>query len=193
MESMRAEAISSFNKYVDTLLDDKDSTYTMSLLQFDSMKMNRVFDMLELKHVPRLTTETYKPGASTPLYDAIGESIKHTEGKIAKGQKVVTVVLTDGQENASKEWTKEKLLERIKECEKNQWAFTYLAVAVEAWKGAEAFCGTSLHANEIKTSGGIQLNAAVDLCATGTKRYSSGIRGMCNFYDDSETDAVSNT
>ncbi len=69
----------------------------------------------DIRNVPDLTRETYVPSASTPLLDAMGRGITDLEKSIAeieeegRPEKVMMVVITDGRENASREYTKDRI------------------------------------------------------------------------------------
>jgi hypothetical protein len=89
--------------------------------------------------VPELTRETYVPRATTPLLDALGRGINDLEHSLseleedARPSKVVFVVVTDGQENASRESEKAQIESMIKEkSEKNDWQFVFLSADLAA-------------------------------------------------------------
>jgi uncharacterized protein YegL len=79
------------------------------------------------------------PRGVTALLDAIGRTVTNTGARLAampedeRPGKVVCVIITDGYENASKEWTKERVAALIKEQEeKYSWEFTYLGANQDA-------------------------------------------------------------
>lgn len=79
--------------------------------------------------VPKLTTENYNPRGMTNLYDAIGMTIQHMEGltKFAEDPTVIIMINTDGEENASKEFTGESIKALIEEKKKLNWEFIFIA------------------------------------------------------------------
>lgn len=86
------------------------------------------------------------PRASTPLLDAIGRGINDLESSLSKlGEadrpaRVLMVVVTDGQENASREFRKEQIEKMIKEkTEKDGWQFVFLSADLAAIKDAHDF------------------------------------------------------
>jgi len=92
------------------------------LVQFDSQDPYEVIHRFKpIAEVPELTRETYVPRASTPLLDAMGRGIIDLEKSLSelseadRPAKVVMVVVTDGQENASREFRKEQIEKMIKE------------------------------------------------------------------------------
>lgn len=97
METVKKETIGGFNGYLDELAKKPEAKSVLfHMTQFDSQSIDRVHDCVPLNRVARLTDETFQPRAWTPLYDAIGKTIREIEDK-AKGRKVLFVTLTDGQ------------------------------------------------------------------------------------------------
>ena len=99
MGSCVDDTIGGFNTYIKKLKEDKKSTYKFSLTLFDTRFEER-FVSIDLKDVPDLNTKNYIPGGSTALYDAIGHSVTAIDKKGDAVGKVLTVILTDGQENS---------------------------------------------------------------------------------------------
>lgn len=85
----------------------------------------------------------YAPRGSTALLDAIGRSTLEMKEKIDdmtnenKPKRVVIAVITDGLENASKEYNLAKIKEMIKERESAGWDFLFLGATLDAIKVAE--------------------------------------------------------
>jgi hypothetical protein len=110
------------------------------LVQFDSQDPYEVIHRFKpIAEVPELTRETYVPRASTPLLDAMGRGIIDLEKSLSelseadRPAKVVMVVVTDGQENASREFRKEQIEKMIKEkTEKESWQFVFLSADLAA-------------------------------------------------------------
>ena len=73
----------------------------------------------------------YSPHGCTPLYDAMGVSLirLHEKVKDDKGASVVVTVLTDGLENASREWRVADLRRLIEQLKEEGWSFSYLGSA----------------------------------------------------------------
>ncbi|MFD3407105.1 vWA domain-containing protein [Aquirufa sp. HETE-83D] len=101
-----------------------------------------VFDhLVELKYRNLSVTELsqmnsfeYQPNGLTALLDAIGMSVSDTERlMVNEDDAAVMVILTDGHENASKEYSHEQIknLIQAKEATGN-WSFTYLGATLDA-------------------------------------------------------------
>jgi len=128
MNSCRDQVIEGFNDYVGKLKDN-GSDIRITLTKFDSNGVITVYKDEALNNIPKLNHETYKPNALTPLYDAIGKTIN----KIKKFSKTLFVIYTDGQENASKEYTLDSVRKLIKDKEKKDWGFVFLGADIDAW------------------------------------------------------------
>ena len=86
----------------------------------------------------------------TALYDAIGRAIstvrERYENDGSDPARVMLVILTDGEENASHEYTREQIVSMIDTCQKDlKWAVMYLSASVDAFKGAGSIGINSAH------------------------------------------------
>lgn len=135
MEECRESTISAFNEYVNTLGNDANVSARISLTFFDSQGIDLVFDRLKPRDTPKLTHKTFVPRGMTPLNDAIGKTAAKIDKEILRdGENVAFVILTDGLENASTEYSREavrKLLARVQK-EKN-WLVIYLGANQDAF------------------------------------------------------------
>lgn len=133
MSSVQAETIQGFNTYLDSLKDDKKAEYLFSFTLFNTATDPRhvAIPLTELKP---LSTDNYRPDGYTALYDAIGETVRRVEDKKPDVEKVLTVIMTDGHENASREWTLPRIKELISRKEKEgNWTFVFLGATPDAW------------------------------------------------------------
>lgn len=148
MASCQQETISGFNGYLDGLKGDMRFTLT----QFDSQGIDIIHDAVPLKEVKKLTSETYVPRGGTPLYDAIGKTVRATEEK-SKGCNVLFVTLTDGEENSSSEWNKDTIQNLIKEMEGKGWTFAHIGVGVDGFAATQSYSvGTQSASNVLRSA-----------------------------------------
>ena len=135
MQSCKQQTISGFNEYIKTLKDEKNSKdMIFTLTKFNSEKIDVVFDGVKINKVVPLSDETYQPNAMTPLYDAIGKTIRSLEASInSKKQSVLVVIQTDGEENYSKEYDSKDIFSLIDEKKKSGWTFAFLGADQDAW------------------------------------------------------------
>lgn len=137
MQSCRADTIGGFNAFLEE--QKKLPGYaTLSLIQFDD-QYETVYRNRELKEVAPLNEHTYVPRGGTALHDAIGRTINDLGAQLAlipevdRPGKVVVVIITDGEENQSKEFTGPKIKQMIEhQRSKYQWEFVYLGANQDA-------------------------------------------------------------
>jgi hypothetical protein len=153
MESIRDDTIGGFNAFLKKQKEEQ-GTATLTLVQFDSQDPYEIIQRFRpIGDVPELTRETFVPRATTPLLDAIGRGINDLEmslGEIKKAalpSKVVFVVVTDGRENASREFRKDQIEKMIRErTEKSDWQFVFLSADLDAIGDAMA---VGIHADAV--------------------------------------------
>lgn len=139
MESIRDDTIGGFNAFLKQQKSEPGLA-TLTLVQFDSQDPYEVIHQyMLLGMVPELTRETFVPRASTPLLDAMGRGIIDLEKSLAElkeGQRpsrVVMVIITDGQENSSREFNKKQIEKMIKAKQENcDWQFVFLSADLSA-------------------------------------------------------------
>ena len=144
MEAVKDETISGFNYFLKEQKAAGDNA-SFTLVQFDSESTDVVHEARPVRDVPNLNGDTYQPRGSTPLLDALGETINSTGRTLAaipdtnRPDKVVFVVITDGEENASHKFTKSQVKEMIDhQSEKYNWQFIYLGANQDAFAEAGA-------------------------------------------------------
>lgn len=131
--------INAFNSYIEGLNKEVSlEEIFFSLIQFCTNGIEVTHRAVPLKDVPKLNGDTYRPevGGGTPLIDATMKSIKATEEKAPAGSKVQIVVLTDGYENASKQYKNADLFEMVKKKTEQNWLFTYLSAGIDSFAAA---------------------------------------------------------
>lgn len=134
MSSLRDDAIGGYNAWLaGQQADPSPANLTTTL--FDNEFITAPSRPLA-EGVP-LNTETYVPRGGTALLDAVGRALSRLEAK--NPAKAILVILTDGQENASKETTKSQLLQRIERAQARGWQVVYLSAAATAFSDAAAF------------------------------------------------------
>lgn len=137
MTKLAVETISGFNKFL-TEQKKVDGKATLTLATFAS-DYSLIHDCVPLDSVKDLTTETYKTGGYTALLDAVAMTIDATGRKLAampedeRPRKVIFVIITDGQENFSRQFDREKVFEKIShQRDKYSWEFVYIGANQDA-------------------------------------------------------------
>ena len=116
-----------------------------------------IYDKTPIDKAEKLTREKYEPCCVTPLFDAIGSSIKKLKNDIKdiEDAAVLVTIITDGYENASKEWTAAAIKRLIDECKKDGWMFAFIGAGEDITKVASTISITNTVVWE-KTSAGTE-------------------------------------
>jgi uncharacterized protein YegL len=133
-------AISKFNEYISGQKAQPGDA-TVSVILFDD-EYEVLHDNINLNNLNELTIKEWFPRGMTRLYDAIGKTINtitDSHNKMNKNDvpaKVLVVILTDGQENDSREFSSSVITDLIKEKEKLNWNFIFLGANQDAFAAA---------------------------------------------------------
>lgn len=141
MESVRDDTIGGFNAF---LAQQKElpGECSLTMYQFESGYYNTpmidmVIDHKPIAEVPPLTRNTFVPGGGTPLFDAIGQACDGTITRLGKrATKAITpivVIITDGQENTSRKFTRADIKAKISELTEAGWQFVYIGANQDAF------------------------------------------------------------
>ena len=134
MGSIANAAIAGFNETVGGIRSAQErfkdtQEHFVSLMIFCNCEKTMLYDMVPVDKVKELTSREYRPCCGTPLYDAMGLSINalYNAIKDKDNATAVVTVITDGYENASREYSGQAikaLVERMKDEE--GWNFAYI-------------------------------------------------------------------
>ena len=98
------------------------------MVSFNDLNNNILHFVDPVNKLDAINDSTYNPASMTPLYDAMGFSIsklkQYLEGK--ENYSVLVTVLTDGEENASKEYTGTAIKKLVDDLKQQNWTFTYI-------------------------------------------------------------------
>jgi len=127
METCRDDTIGGFNAFLN---EQKIIGGTLTLVQFDHEYLAS-YTNKPIQEVEPLSRETFVPRGSTALLDAIGKTIKNVSSSAP-----TVVILTDGQENSSRDYTKAHIKDLIEQKTKDGWTFVYLGANQDAFAEA---------------------------------------------------------
>jgi uncharacterized protein YegL len=143
MISVQNDAIGGFNAFIKAQ-KKIPGTANATLVLFDH-EYEEVYSGKDLNSVDDLNEDTYVPTGMTALMDAVGRTIVTVGERLIKleekdkPEKVIICVLTDGYENASKEYSKSKVAEMIQhQQDKYSWKFIFLAANMDAVAEAQS-------------------------------------------------------
>jgi hypothetical protein len=140
----------------------------ITTILFDN-KYEVLHDRIDIRAVNPITEREYYVRGSTALLDAVGRAINKIGGvqkNTAKGyraDKVLFIITTDGMENASREFTYDRIKAMIeKQKSKHGWEFIFLGANIDAVDVANRFGVDSSRAQNFHNDGeGIALNYSV--------------------------------
>lgn len=144
MSSVAGNTIEGFNRFLD---DQKKApgSATLTLNQFDH-QYERIVNGADIHLVAPLTGKTFVPRGMTALLDAIGKSINDTGDRLRKlpaserPDKVIVVIMTDGHENASQEFTRDQIQKMVEHQRGTYaWEFVFLGANMDAIATARSY------------------------------------------------------
>ena len=103
MGGVEEDTIGGYNSYID---NQKGNNVKITTILFDD-KYEVLTDRENINNIDKLTRDDYFVRGSTALMDAIGKSINYMDR--CKSKKAMFIITTDGYENSSKEYSKDKI------------------------------------------------------------------------------------
>lgn len=143
MAGLESDTIGGFNSMIKKQKKQDGEAFVTTVL-FDN-ELQTVHDRVPLDSVGDMTDDDYVPGGCTALIDAIGKTIDHIKNihKYAREDDVpentVFVITTDGMENASREYTSDKVKKMIEKQKSKGWEFLFIAANIDAVETASHF------------------------------------------------------
>ena len=144
MAGLEDDTIGGFNGMIEKQKQEQGDAYVSTIL-FDN-DCEVVHDRVDIQKVPPMTRKEYYVRGCTALLDAVGKAIHHI-GNVHKyareedrPEKTLFIITTDGMENASREYTYDRVRRMIEyEKEKYGWEFLFLGANIDATSEAARF------------------------------------------------------
>ena len=144
MSGLEADTIGGYNSML-TKQKQEEGDAIISTVLFDD-KTEILHDRLRLEQVEKITDKDYYVRGCTALLDAVGGAIHHI-GRVQKElpeeerpEKTLFIITTDGMENASRQYTYDKVKSMVeKKKRKNHWEFVFLGANIDAISVAGRF------------------------------------------------------
>lgn len=164
MWGIKQDAIGGFNSFVEEQ-KKLDGEAKMTLVLFSSSCYKTpshqvVFEGRDINEVELLSEETFIPSGGTALLDTIGNMIDSVGNRLSKThedekpENVVFAILTDGQENSSREYTRSIIMDKIShQTDKYNWQFIYLGANQDAIGEATSLGIKGIHAGNFVADG----------------------------------------
>ncbi len=138
MSGLEDDTIGGYNSLLDKQRQQEGDVHVTTVLFDNRYKMlHERIDIRELEHISR---KDYYVRGSTALLDAVGKTINHIKGIQKDKNKTLVVIITDGMENASIEYTYRQIKELI-ELQKTTcgWEFIFLGANIDAVQEGKRF------------------------------------------------------
>ncbi|MCM1023914.1 MAG: VWA domain-containing protein [Prevotella sp.] len=144
MSGLERDTIGGYNSMLEKQrLEDGECVITTVL--FDNY-YELLHDRIDIRAVKPITAEEYFAGGTTALLDAIGKTVKKIEtaqkntAEEYRAEKVMFVIITDGEENASRRYSAPQVKEMIQRQKENHgWEFIFLGANIDAVETAGRF------------------------------------------------------
>lgn len=140
MYHLRQDTIGGINSFIE---EQKNVAGEATLrINLFNTKMEQLYNG-DLKDAPEFTEAQYLPSGGTALYDAIGLTVDALGKELAlipedeRPGKVIVMILTDGEENSSNEYTDERIKEMVEHQERvYNWEFIFLGANQDSFTTA---------------------------------------------------------
>ena len=140
MMSIADDIVDGFNALLANQRTQPGEVY-VTLAQFDSQDpFELLIDAVPLREVTNMERSWYQPRGATPLYDAIGRMLSHIDAShLGTKDDVdhVVAIITDGQENDSREFDRKQAFDLIKQRSDDGWVFIYLGSEPQSYADAD--------------------------------------------------------
>jgi len=123
-----------------------------------------IYDRVDIKDVQELNNKTFVPKGMTAMYDAIGVTIdnvyKQLKASKKKSDRVIFLIMTDGEENSSREYDQKTVFKLIEDRQKkDKWAFLFIGANIDTMKAGGGM-GISKGNTMAYSNSGVGVNTA---------------------------------
>lgn len=187
MQSCWTSTVNGLNEQLGTIraLEEKypEQKYFITLVAFDS-EIETIIEDLPISDVKDFDGTEFPPRGMTALHDAMGISITNLKAKLDKKDKssdsistALVVVMTDGDENNSREYNADSVKKLIDELDAtNAWTFSYMGANQNAVLTAKSFgIGAGNSINYSSTVRGASLANTTLSSAIGARAFASNV------------------
>ncbi len=183
MSGLEKDTIGGFNSMLEKQ-KKMDGECRITTVLFDN-NYKLLHDRIDIKAVGPMTEKEYYVGGSTALLDAIGAtidkiaSVQKNTAEEYRADKVMFVIITDGEENSSREYSLEKIRKMIgREKKKYGWEFIFLGANIDAVEAASRFgISADRAADYVPDAEGTRLNFQTMSEVVGSYRATGIVQG----------------
>lgn len=167
MNGIRNDIRGSINKFIRDQQDLGVDQSTLTLARFAN-EVKYIFQKKPLQQVEELKEADYKPDGSTALYDAVGMTIR----KYDDNKNVCMVIVTDGEENASRSYDQRGVKDMIERKQNQGWKFIYLSADITTARQGD---GLAMRSCAVGVS-----NTSCNNMAVGYQSLASNLERACS-------------
>ena len=194
MQSIKTAAIDSVNETIQTIRSaqkkHENQEHFVSLVTFND-DVKTIYKCVPVDEIKELTSETYQPDCWTALYDAMGISLNALRPKVAEDDKVLVTVVTDGEENASKEYSGRAIKALVDELKAKGWVFAYMGANQDVEAVAATISITNVMHFEASDCGMKKLSGTLGKSRSRwfskiAQGMSSAVEDNCDFFNEDD-------
>ena len=132
MNSIAKQAVDGVNETIASIKREQelhpDQDNILTLVAFCGCEIKKIYENTPIGEVKPITPKDYRPCCMTPLYDAVGNTITAVHRLMGGENNVIAsvTVITDGYENASKEYSHKAIKSLIEAYKSEGWLFAYI-------------------------------------------------------------------
>lgn len=144
MNSIKETIIKGFNELVQTIKGIEkqfpDQEHFITFITFNGLGQKMLHFMDPVSKLMEINSQNYRPDANTPLFDAMGFAINILKRGLENQTEynVLVTILTDGEENASKEFSGNDIKNMVEKLKQDRWTFTYIGTDHDVEKVAHS-------------------------------------------------------
>ena len=130
METIAEQAVSGLNETFQTISaaqrDHQEQKHFISFVTFNGIAIRTIMDRLPVDNGMLRKWTDYRPDACTPLLDAMGRSLNELKKHVGEEDVVLVTIITDGMENASREYRGSDIKRLVADLKEKGWVFAYI-------------------------------------------------------------------
>lgn len=184
MGSKWIETLGALNGYVEKLGNDKTGESHVTLATFhwtDSLAFDVIRDNVTSAEWEKVVHGEAPPGGYTPLFDAIGRIVNLADKK--NDNRTVIAIITDGEENSSRELSREAAGRLFDKCKGKGWQVVFLGADFDAFNQASS---VGINRSMTINTSAVNLGATMDSLVSNTMSYRASGQSMAWSDEDRE-------
>lgn len=130
MSAIEKQAVSGLNETFQTICNAQkehhEQQHFISLVTFNSARIRTVMNRQAVESNRSIKWTDYNPNDCTPLFDAMGRSLNELKSHVEDDDVVLVTIITDGYENASREYSGIHIKNLVADLRARGWVFAYI-------------------------------------------------------------------